>query len=491
MAMAMAPFDPEDDVQELEDYDYSQHSLEEEPFSSDPKTYLGVVDEANPETNKNSERAFFNLYEKPEIQKLIYDTINADRTGTQQLPEINSSNNNNLFTICNEDSFLNKTSFAVKSRNEIICTAGKNTIQGFLEQMKVDWKRISDLRPLYSSKFNTFFSIKEKTYITNQDNYSEFLTIVNSIFKYLLTEPQLQETILEEADVARIDFMSEQLINEKAELDIDDTLLGNVQCKCRLFSSEGGKQLTRGCNTFTNLIKGGSITEKVGNVLYKLLPWFQSADVTIVNAFINYINNVSNCKYDKIRKSTNVDIRNFTYNDSYYYIDEKNKTLVTMFKLYLNIITPDRPMLIPIYNVIHVYPENVSQFSYMFLFIDNESPSNVGVEGYFSGFDHYTFIEKKIKWYTAKPDNMFTGFNYTGEDLKEYKREQANQHRTIHAGLVVAKLGGRKVRKATKIVKKSRKVSKKGKGKKPGKKSRKVKKGKGKKPGKKSRKSMK
>ena len=132
--------------------------------------------------------------------------------------------------------------------------------QGFIEQMKVDWKRISDLRPLYSSKFNTFFSIKEKTYITKQeDNYSEFLTIVNSIFKYLLTEPQLQETVLEETDVARIDFMSEQLI--KAELDIDDTLLGNVQCKCRLFSSESGKQLTRGCNTFTNLIKSGSVTE--------------------------------------------------------------------------------------------------------------------------------------------------------------------------------------------------------------------------------------
>ena len=478
------PFDPEDDnVQELESFDYSRPSLEEEPFSSDPTTYLDIVNETNPETNKNAERAFFNFYEKPDIQKLIYDTINADRTGTVNLPEINSSNNN-LFTICNEDSFLNKTSFAVKSRNEIICTAGKNTIQGFIEQMKVDWKRISDLRPLYSSKFNTFFSIKEKTYITKQeDNYSEFLTIVNSIFKYLLTEPQLQETVLEETDVARIDFMSEQLI--KAELDIDDTLLGNVQCKCRLFSSESGKQLTRGCNTFTNLIKSGSVTEKVGNVLYKLLPWFQSADVTIVKAFIDYFDNVSNCKYDKIRKSTNVGIENFTYNDSYYYIDEKNKTLVTMFKLYLNITTPDRPMLIPIYNIIHVYPENVSQFSYMFLFIDNEAPSNVGVEGYFSGFDHYAFIEKKIKWYTSKPVTSFTGFNYIGEDLKAYEREQANQHRTIHAGLVVAKLGGQKankVRKVTKIGKKSRKVSKKGKGKKPGKKSRKVsKKGKGKK----------
>ena len=62
------PFDPEDDnVEELESFDYSRPSLEEEPFSSEPTTYLDIVNETNPETNKNAERAFFNFYESEHL----------------------------------------------------------------------------------------------------------------------------------------------------------------------------------------------------------------------------------------------------------------------------------------------------------------------------------------------------------------------------------------------------------------------------------------
>jgi hypothetical protein len=189
-----------------------------------------------------------------------------------------------------------------------------------------------------------------------------------------------------------------------------------------------------------------------------------------VNAINEYYNNITKCKYTTIQQSNKVRIEAFTYNDSYYYIDYKNKSLVSMFTINLYITTIDgRPIYIPIYKVIHVYPEMTSEKSYVFFYIENDPPSNVTTSsGMFSGFDYYKFIDEKIKWYISKPAESFTGLTYNGQDLQDYIKAQAELHK--------AKSGGKKSRKIKKSMKGKKKTKKSMKGKKKTKKSMKGKK---------------
>jgi hypothetical protein len=451
-----------EDIPDIEEYDYSQSGIVEEEFSEKPETYMNVVNEI--EKNKNMERAAYKFYENPDIQKDIYSTIEADRSKKINLLEINSGNVKKVFNICHEESIFNKPNFSLKYKNEIICESENNTINGYITQIKKDWNRISDLRPFYSSKYDKFFSIKsDLRYISTKNNYNEYLTIVNSIFNYFLREPQEASEEGEEEFVI-VDNNGEKLVKENIQ--VDNNTIGNISCGCSIKTVENRKE-TYNCKTFNRFTE---LSEKVKGILYKLLFVFQSSDVTIVNAINEYYNNITKCKYTTIQQSNKVRIEAFTYNDSYYYIDYKNKSLVSMFTINLYITTIDgRPIYIPIYKVIHVYPEMTSEKSYVFFYIENDPPSNVNTSsGMFSGFDYYKFIDEKIKWYISKPAESFTGLTYNGQDLQDYIKAQAELHK--------AKSGGKKSRKIKKSMKGKKKTKKSMKGKKKTKKSMKGKK---------------
>lgn len=437
-----------EDIPDIEEFDYSQIGMVEEEFSENPNTYLDIVNED--EVNKNVERAMYNFYENPDIQKDIYSTIEADKSNKINLLEINSGNVKKVFNICHEENMLNKPSFSLKYKNEIICASENNTIDGYITQIKNDWNRLSELRPFYSSKYDKFFSIKpDLRYISTKNNYNEYLTIVNSIFNYFLKEPKY--VVEEEEEFIIVDNNKEKLVKEN--INIDNNTIGKISCGCSIKNIENRKE-TYNCKTFNRF---SELSEKGKGVLYKLLFIFQSSDVTIVNAFNEFYNNITKCKYTSIQQSNKIRIEAFTYNDSYYYVDYKNKSLVSMFTINLYITTSDgRPMYIPIYKVIHVYPEMTSEKSYVFFYIDNEAPSNVSTTSrIFGGYDYYKYIDEKIKWYLSKTADNFMGFNYIGQDVQEYLKEQARLHKLKHVK------GGRLNKKTKKSTRKNKKISRK------------------------------
>ena len=134
-------------------------SEDEFKFSENPFAYLDIVDEEAEGLNKDAERAVFNFYESTEIQKTIYDTIAEDirNPNNPDILILGTDNTSQIFTGCNEDLFIKRSRFVIKRVNEIICTSTDNYINGYIEQTKLDWNRVSDLRPIYSTKYNKFF----------------------------------------------------------------------------------------------------------------------------------------------------------------------------------------------------------------------------------------------------------------------------------------------------------------------------------------------
>lgn len=426
-----------EDIPNIEDFDYTGRSTVIE--FNNPDTYLDVINEET--VNKNAERAMYNFYENPDIQRDIYATIQADKSNKITLLEINSGNYTNLFNICHEDNYFNKPYFALKYRNEIICTTDNNTMSSYISQIKNDWNRISEMRPFYSSKYNRFYSIKKDLdYITTKTNYNEYLSIANSVINYFLKDI---DSTRDENDVVIVD--KDKMVNEN--LYIDDATFGAISCGCSI-KGVGSRTEAYNCKTFTGF---NELSDNVKGILYRLLFIFQSSESQIVLAVNNFYQNITKCKYEAIERNNNITILTFTYNDTYYYFDYKNKSIVSMFILYLSIIAGDgRPMNIPIYKVIHVYPELTSESSYVFFNVDNDLPSKVSM---FGGYDYYKFIDRKIKWYLTKPADSFNGIMYNGADLIDYMNIQSAAHRKMRRG-------GKRRNKTKKHIRKNKKSKK-------------------------------
>ena len=125
-------------------------------FSENPFAYLDLVDEEEEGLNKDAERAVFNFYESPEIQKTIYDTIAEDirNPNNPDILILGTDNTSKIFTGCNEDLFIKRSRFVIKVINEIICPSTDNFINGYIDQTKLDWNRVSTSRPIYTTKYN-------------------------------------------------------------------------------------------------------------------------------------------------------------------------------------------------------------------------------------------------------------------------------------------------------------------------------------------------
>ena len=419
---------------------------EEIIFSTNPFDYLDVVEEVDiveetdqetNKANKDEERAFFNFYENPEIQKNIYETIAEDIRNPRKLDILilNTQNKNLIFTGCNEDMFIKRSRFVIKNVNEIICSSDNNTINGYLNQTKLDWNRVSKLRPIYSSKYNKFFSVKtNQSYVTEKNNNKQYLTIVNALFNFLLSDSA------EEEDEFQIvgDLTNPELKKENIEF---TDAIGKTSCNCQIVYREGGEKITKNCKSFT---KFNNLPIKTLDILYKLLIIFQSSAVVLVEALNNYLNNVR-CKYDRLSQNTGCKPTGFMYFDSYYYFDGNNNSLVSVFKIFLQIEgdLQGKSGFIPFYKVINVYPLKKYNYCYSFFYIDNDPPYGDGkYNSKLEQIDVFKLIEKRIKIYLGLNVENFTGLFYSGEDLKIYQKTKATSHRVANKAKVISKIGG-------------------------------------------------
>jgi len=431
---------------------------EEFKLSENPFDYLDIVDEDNEELNKDEERAFFNFYESPEIQKTIYDTIAQDikNPNNPEILTLGTENKKKLLTMCNEDLFIKKSRFVIKLINEIICPSTDNFINGYIDQTKLDWNRVSDSRPIYSTKYNKFFSVKTNQPYVESKNNKNYLTVVNSIYNFLLKDS------VEEEDYEVIDNLDNPKLKNE-EIEFNDAI-GKISCKCLKSYSESGTPYSNKCASFSQF---KNIPAKTLDILHKLLVIFQSSAVSLVDSLNNYLNNVK-CKYDKLLQTTGCKPISFMYFDTYYYFDETNNSLVTLFKIFLQIEgnTGEKPEFIPFYKVINVYPIKKYDYSYSFFYIDNDPPYGDGkYNNKLEQIDVFKFIETRIKIHLGQDVENFRGFFYIGEDLKTYQKTNGLIHRNRNKKNMNAMLGGKRKnkiyrRKHSKNIKHTRKNKK-------------------------------
>jgi hypothetical protein len=410
---------------------------EEFKLSDNPFDYLDIVDEDDEELNKDAERAFFNFYESPEIQKTIYETIAQDvkNPNNPEILTLGTENKKKLFTMCNEELFIKKSRFVIKLINEIICTSSDNFINGYIDQTKLDWNRVSDSRPIYASAYNKFFSVKTNQPYVESKNNKNYLTVVNAVYNFLLNNS------VEEEDYELIGDVSNPKLKGE-EIEFNDSI-AKISCKCQKLFSESGAAYSSKCAPFSQL---KNIPAKTLDILHKLLVIFQSSAVSLVDSFNNYLSNVK-CKYDKLLQTTGCKPIAFMYFDTYYYFDEHNNSLVTFFKIFLQIEgnTKDKPEFIPIYKVINVYPIKKYDYSYSFFYIDNDTPYGDGkYNNKLEQIDVFKFIETRIKLHLGLDVENFRGFFYIGEDLKNYQKSKALIHKERNKANMNAMIGGKR-----------------------------------------------
>ena len=424
-------------------------------ISTNPFDYL-ELHEVKDEENKHAERAFFNFYEEPKIQQNIYKIIKEDIRNPNMDNILNSRNENSFFTACNEKQFIERPFFYLKSANDILCTESSNNINGYIEQIKKDWGRLSS-RTIYASKYNSFFSvINQQPYFNsaNDDNNKEFLTVVNALYDFLINDDMDEK----DDEFLVVGDLNKDSFNDALKIkDIEFTdKTGKTSCGCDILYRKGGAKYTSNCKSMNSFKNLNPITL---NILYKLLVIFQSSSLEIVNALNEYLNNVK-CKYDIIAERTGCKPIGFMYFDSYYYFDDTNKSLISMFKIYLQIDgdTNGKSGFIPFYKVMHVYPLKKYDSSYYFVYIDKDPPFNYEE----STANILKFMENRIAKYLELETDDFNGFFYTGKVLTDYQKQMAQLHRKKNRQKLVIKVGGKKMYRKRKInrTKKSKKSSK-------------------------------
>ena len=201
--------------------------------------------------------------------------------------------------------------------------------------------------------------------------------------------------------------------------------IGELGCDCK-------KNTTKLiCADFSVL---PDLSNNVKKILYNMSFFNQTQKAYVLGVFLGLHAQFSD-KYSSVGQNINGenDFTNYSFNSNgYYYYDNINQSCVYCNTLNLMIDYNENPLVVPIYNMIQVFPFAMSDYYYTFLYIHNNSFDSTShwykrVSSKPVTANYYKFIEDKIRWYTKKnaenPKNFING-KYYGPDYINYLKAQ-------------------------------------------------------------------
>lgn len=376
-----------------------------ESIVDDPNYYMRelTVDEYNAKENGDGTKAFyfFDFYETKKT-----DIYNYIKNSKEKMIELNINNiNNTLVNMFSKKHNINTLAF--KKKQYIPCTK-ENIVGEYIKQAAIDWNR----GLFFSTKNNKFYQII--SYLPYMNSNKPFLIVSSATLHYLNSDNKMGFHI----------SIRQQQLN-----DINIESINETDCKC---TTPENKDLV--CETFEQLPIDNYSVKKI---LYDLTFIHQSWGADIFSMF-NTLINLFPSKYTYNYKVSNklFKIENPIYSNSifYKYFDTERKTMVIISQLRLNLLpNSDFRIIVPIYNIIQIYPFDINEYNYTFMFIDDhinifKLPR--------SGEDYYRFLEDKIKWYLEQyvktPQYFDDNGNYLHPNYLEYISRIAGKFKTLH-----------------------------------------------------------
>lgn len=433
-------------------YYMNQYTFDE---AIDPSNQNTVIDFDSPEESLfkfEIQASLFKFYEskQEEISSIIQQN-NPDVL----LESLNENPNAFLIDIFADGSNYNKDRIFFKTKQEIQCVSTNPIVESYITQSKKDWYRT----PFFSNKYNKYVNkIPGLPYTNDSPEVDKlFLITVDAINNYFMQDNGTPEIGLQ--------IVKEEPIDEK---------LGEIDCECKKIKN------TLICSEFNIL---PDLTENVKKILYNLSFINQSQKSQIMLQF-NALLQAFPEQYAQVIQTTLGDEGYMNYSlghgGGYYYIDTQKKVFVYINNIILVVIYKGDTFYVPLYNIIQVYPFEMNDYYYSFLYVDNNPPATVGKGNWYERapktpvtVDFYKFITEKIQWYARKydenPDNFIRG-NYRGADYVSYIKKEAKEFNKTHKPYIYKYksrpfvepdfsrlLGG----KTKRLVKKSRRVGKK------------------------------
>jgi len=383
-----------------------------------------VSDYIQETTSKNDDIAFsfFSFYEEKsrEIHKIIKDDNPALLIAID-----NQDPSSAVIDLFSPESTYNKDRICLKTQQEIQCVSDNPYVESYIKQSKKDWTR----SPLYSSKYNGYYKkLEHKKTDRNTEK--------GDVLPYLNSGPDADKLFLITADAINNYFMGPQYY-PGLQIDTQENIqenIGEIDCDC-----EKVKDHPLICAGF-NVLQIPN--DKVKKILYNLSFVNQSQKSEIMKIYFNLIQ-VYKDLYDQLTINVVGEDGNLMYNlgegPGYYYMDEKNQSGVYMNSLIFMVTKSNGDLIyVPLYKIIMIFPFEMNDYYYTFLYVDNDPPSNVSKnKSFFSSqssitADYYNFLGEKIKWYLDKPARDFNNGKYVGADYLSYINKKANEFKKMH-----------------------------------------------------------
>jgi hypothetical protein len=395
------------------DIDSTRSNIKESYISQEPSDYftkksLNVYD--NP-----LQLAFYSFYEEHADE--IYSIIKQDDPSIM-ISIDNQDPAHGLINIFKEDSTYNKDIIVLKTKQEIQCLYNDSRVESYIKQSKSDWYRT----PFYSSKYNEYYEKKSNLPYTDPSPQMDklFLITVDAINNYFMNpqyEPSLQ-------------------INNSENIEQN---IGDIDCDC-----EKAPEHPLICAGFNQL---QIPNDNVKKILYNLSYINQSQRSQLMLNFTNVMQAYRE-QYDLVIRNTIGEDGMLQYNfgegTGYYYMDAKNQAGVYINTLILLVVLPNQETcFVPLYKIIQVYPFELNNYYYTFLYVDNEPPAIVGeINKWYKKKittpvtdNYYKFVEDKLKWYVDKintrPEDFLNG-KYIGADYLSYVNKKAREYVNTH-----------------------------------------------------------
>jgi hypothetical protein len=379
-------------------------------ISQEPGDYFTEKTDVNP-----AALALFSFYE--EQQSDIYQIIHNNDDAVL-IPIDNEDPDVALLHIFAEGSGYNKDKICLKFKQEIQCVSTDPRVESYIIQSKKDWYRT----PFFSSKYNRYYNKTAGLPYTDEspDVDKLFLITVAAINAYFMLPPYEPSLRIESGEAI-------------------DAHLGEIDCDCEKLPAH--PLICAGFNTLQ--IPNANVKQ----ILYNLSFVNQSQKSEIMLRF-KHLMNAFQTHYDGLLGPDGFLDYNLGEGVGYSYLDSKNNAFVYINTLILVVVLPDGGVLyVPVYKVIQVYPIQLSEYYYTFLYVDNDPPATVHERTKWWQMnkqkqpsmpitsDYYGFLREKIGWYLQKyqqrPEDFENG-RYKGADYLKYITAKATAFQKTH-----------------------------------------------------------